>query len=347
MSKHDVLHSLARGQPLSPEQAAVFFGELLAGRLDSCQIAAALAMIQQRGVTVDELVEGARAMRSHMTPVPTDPSWGVVIDTCSTGGAPKTVNVSSIAAIVVASAGEQPGRRRVIVAKHGNTSRTGRGSAEVLAALGVNIDAPVDRQAACLRDVGVCFCFAVRHHPGARHAAPARKALGFPTMFNLLGPLTNPAGAVRQVTGVYRADMAELVALALTKLGCERALVMHSEDGLDELTITAPTHLWNVQNGSVQRELLPLDEVDRMGLRRAPLEMLRARDLPDAVQVAVSVLRGEVSPARDMVLLSAGAALFVGGAVDSLAQGVHAAREAVDTGHAMKTLEQLRLASAV
>lgn len=342
---HSILAALVSGRHLAPDEAAFFFDELLAGRLETPHISAGLAMIQQRGVSVEELVAGARAMRAHLTPVPTDPSWGVVIDTCSTGGAPKTFNVSTIAAIVAASVSPPPGRPRVLVAKHGNKSRTGRGSTEFLEALGVNVNATTSQQSACLRDVGVCFCFAVHHHPATRSATPARQALGFPTIFNLLGPLTNPARATRQVIGVYNPVLAAKVAEALARLGCERALVLHSDDGLDELTITSDTRVWEVADRRVTERCITLADIESMDLRRATLPSLQAADLPHAVDIAHRVLRNDGFPPRDMVLLSAGAALHVAGMFDSLAAGVEAARESLAQQRAAATLEQLRAVS--
>lgn len=339
---HSILATLVSGRPLAPDEAAFFFGELLAGRLDTAHISAGLAMIQQRGVSVEELVAGARAMRAHLTPVPTDPSCGVVIDTCSTGGAPKTFNVSTIAAIVAASVPPPAGKPRVLVAKHGNKSRTGRGSTEFLEALGVNVNATPAQQSACLRDVGVCFCFAVHHHPATRTATPARQALGFPTIFNLLGPLTNPARATRQVIGVYNPTLATKVAESLARLGCERAFVLHSDDGLDELTITGDTRVWDVAGGRVTERRITLADVEAMGLQRATLPSLQAADLPHAVDIAHRVLRNENFPPRDMVLLSAGAALHVAGMFDTLAEGVKAAREGVTSHRASHTLQRLR-----
>ena len=199
---------LVAGERLSEDEASTVFEALLSGELDEAQIGCILSLIQARGVTVDELVGAARAMRAHVTPVPFTPREGeVLIDTCGTGGAAKTFNVSTAAAIVAAASEPPPGSgiRRVVVAKHGNRSRTGRGSAEVLAGLGVNIEASPEVQARCLKEIGVCFSFAMRHHPAMRHAAGPRRSLGFPTLFNLLGPLTNPARAPRQLLGVYRA----------------------------------------------------------------------------------------------------------------------------------------------
>ncbi len=342
MSIRDVLNTLVAGQPLSEDQATHFFEQLLAGNLEPAQIGAALAMIQQRGVSVDELVAGAKAMRGHVTPVPVDPAWGgVVIDTCGTGGAPKTFNVSTLAAIVAAAAGNG----MVRVAKHGNKSRTGRGSAELLEAMGVNVHATPAQQSACLRDANVCFCFAIHHHPAAKFAAPVRQSLGFPTVFNLLGPLTNPAGATRQLLGVYHPVLAEKVAHALSRLGCERAMVLHSDDGLDELTITADTRVWNVEGTRVRDGRVTLHEVETMGLHRARLEELQVPDLSHAMELAYAVLRDEASPARDMVVLNAGAALWAAGVATALSTGVDKARASLARGDAWAILEKLRYTS--
>ncbi|MCA9287057.1 MAG: anthranilate phosphoribosyltransferase, partial [Phycisphaerales bacterium] len=235
--------------PLSEPDAEFLFDSMFGGQLDQAQIAGVLALMAARGPTPDEVVGAARAMRRHVTPIPARHPESI-IDTCGTGGAPKTFNVSTAAAIVAAGAGAR-------VAKHGNRSRTGRGSAEVLAALGVNVDASPEVQARCLDEAGVCFCFAIHHHPATRHATPVRKALKFPTIFNVLGPLTNPARASRQVIGVYDEGLVPLMAQALARLGCVRAMVAHSRDGLDEVSITAPTLVATVADGR-----LSMDELD-------------------------------------------------------------------------------------
>jgi len=192
MPIRDSLDKLLASRSLTRAQATTTFDEILSGRADDAQIAALLALIQSRGATVDELTGAAESMRRHAAHVPVQDSIDApIIDTCGTGGAPKAFNVSTCAAIVAAAAAP----KKIRVAKHGNRSRTGRGSAEVLAALGVNIDASLETQARCLDTVGVCFCFAIHHHPAVKHAMPARRSLGFPTIFNLLGPLTNPANA--------------------------------------------------------------------------------------------------------------------------------------------------------
>ncbi|MFG0326503.1 MAG: anthranilate phosphoribosyltransferase [Phycisphaerales bacterium JB037] len=325
---------LAKGT-LSEEESRAVFSALLDGRLEPAQIGALLALIQSRGVTVDELTGAARVMREKVTPIPAGPDDGVpILDTCGTGGAPKTFNVSTAAAIVAAAAGAGGVR----VAKHGNRSRTGRGSAEVLAALGVDVDASPEIQARCLREVGVCFCFAIRHHPAARHAAPARMALKFPTVFNVLGPLTNPAGATRQLLGIYDRSLVEPVAGVLATLGAERAWVVHSEDGLDEIAISAPTFVAEVSGGSVSTRTIDARE---HGIERASLADLQADSVEHAADIIRAIFAGEPGPKRDFVLINAAAALLISGCVDSLGAGLNAAREAIDSGHAGRTLEAL------
>lgn len=330
----EMLTRLLARDPLGEEQADALFEAMFAGRLDEAQIAAALALIQTRGATVDELVGAARAMRRHVARVPTPDDGVPLLDTCGTGGAPKTFNVSTAAAIVAVAAA--PGRLRV--AKHGNRSRTGRGSAEVLARLGVDVDAPVEVQARCLQEAGVCFCFAIHHHPATRRAAGVRRSLGFATIFNLLGPLTNPALAPRQLMGVYAMDLVEPMALALARLGSERAIVMHSEDGLDELSVTAPTRLAHVRDGAVSTETI---DPATLGLSCREPAALVAGDLDDAARFIHGVLDGEHGPRRDFVLLSAAGALLVADAAPDLSAGVAMASGAIDRGDAARTLERL------
>ncbi len=340
MDTHATLAQLVTGRPLSASQAETLFEHLLTGALDDAQIGALLALIQARGPGPDELIGAATAMRRHVTRVPIEPSSGqVIIDTCGTGGAPKVFNVSTVAAIVVAAAAGAPDQPGVLVAKHGNRSRTGRGSAEVLERLGVNVHASPEVQAECLRRTGVCFCFAIHHHPAMRYAAGPRKSLGFRTIFNLLGPLTNPAGARRQLIGVYDVALAEPMARALSALGAERAIVAHGMDGLDELTTCAESLLLHVDRGAILREhVRPGD----LGLAPASYDRL-AVDSPDqAARVAESVLRGEPGPHTDITLLNVAAGLLVAGGVSSLSEGMEKAREGIDSGRACLVLERLR-----
>ncbi|MFG0284910.1 MAG: anthranilate phosphoribosyltransferase [Phycisphaerales bacterium JB039] len=329
------LSDLLAGRSLSEAEAEAVFEQLLSGALSESQIAALLTLIQQRGATVDELVGAARVMRRHVTAVECEaPDGAVVIDTCGTGGAPKTFNISTAVALVVAAAAP----RKVLVAKHGNRSRSGRGSAEVLGQLGVNVDAPPEAQARCLREVGVCFCFAIHHHPAAKHAAPTRKALGFPTLFNILGPLTNPARASRQLIGIYQPDLVDLEAEALARLGAERAMVVHGLDGMDEISTTGPTKIAHVEGGSVRIE--QFDAAD-LGVPRASLDDLKASTLDGAAELIRAVLAGREGPARDIVELNAGAALMVAGAAADIGAGMGMARAAIDSGAAERTLGEL------
>lgn len=340
-----VLGRLVLGHPLNEAQADGLFENLLTGVLDEAQIGAALALLQgrtlARGASVDELVGAARAMRRHVTTVPVSPGPGeVLLDTCGTGGAAKTFNISTTTAIVAAAAEPDPatGVSRVLVAKHGNRSRTGRGSAEVFSALGVNIEAGPEVQARCLAEAGVCFSFAMRHHPAMRHAAGPRRSLGFPTIFNLLGPLTNPAGARRQLLGVFHPDLVQPLAEALARLGAERALVVHGGGGLDEASTLGPNVMGWVDGGTARME-----ELDPRSLGFAPpgLKALQAEDLEHGAELVRAVLAGQPGPTTDIVVLNAGLALVVAGASGSVADGIARARRAIESGRASGALDRL------
>lgn len=330
---------LVAGARLSESESVALFEALLSGELDEAQIGAVVALIQSRGVTVDELVGAARAMRSHVMPVPFEPGPGeVVIDTCGTGGATKTFNISTASALVVAGVQAGSGGPRVIVAKHGNRSRTGRGSAEVLSGLGVNIEASPDVQARCLREIGVCFSFAMRHHPAMRHAAGPRRSLGFPTIFNLLGPLTNPARAGRQLLGVYDPAYVEPMATVLARLGSVGGVVVHGSGGLDEVSSLGPSHAVWVREGSVERA--DIDPQPVFG-GSPGIESLRAADLDDCVRIVRGVIGGEAGPQRDIVVLNAGVALVVAGAAQDLPAAAAMAAESIDSGRAQRVLGEL------
>lgn len=341
-----ILARLVRAGALSAEESEWLFEELLSGRLSEAQIGAVLSLMQGRGVTVDELFGAARVMRRHVTavpflppPIPSGPEIAVV-DTCGTGGAPKTFNISTAAAIIAAAASPHHtgGPVRVCVAKHGNRSRTGRGSAEVLGALGVNVDAAPEVQAACLAEAGVCFCFAIHHHPAMRHAAGPRRSLGFPTIFNLLGPLTNPAGARRQLIGVYAAELVEPVARTLARLGAERAMVVHGLDGLDEITTTAPTRIAAVERGAV--EFFDLDPRG-LGIAPATIADLAVPDIEASARAVREVLSGKPGPRGDIAVLNAAGALLVAGAAEAWPEAVGLARAAIGSGRASATLDEL------
>jgi len=329
------LEMLISGDRLTEDQAEAVFESVLTGAADEAQIAALLALIQRNGVEAPALIGAARVMRRHAAKVPAAEDLGPIVDTCGTGGTQKTFNVSTCAAVVAAGAGDPSTIR---VAKHGNRSRTGRGSAEILQRLGVNIDASPETQARCLDETGICFSFAIRHHPAARHAAGARVSLGVPTIFNLLGPLTNPAGARRQVLGVFEERYVERVAQALLALGAERAMVAHSADGLDELSLSATTTIAHVENGAVRTETF---DPAPLGLSRPCLDELRARDLDEAADLFTAILAGQPGPTRDMVVLNAAATLAVAGVATTIEQGVQRAQQSIDTAAARDTLNAL------
>jgi anthranilate phosphoribosyltransferase len=315
---------------LSSDQMREAFRAMMAGEVSHGEMGAFLALLASRAPSAQELAGAAEVMRQNVDPLETRTDPELIVDTCGTGGAAKTFNVSTLAAIVASAGGAR-------VAKHGNRSRTGRGSAELLEALGVNIEAPRTVQAACLDEIGICFCFAVRHHPATRNVAPVRAALGFPTIFNLLGPLTNPAGARRQVLGVYEARFLEPVAGALAALGTTKSLVVHSDDGLDELSISAGTELMEVTpNGITKLRIFP----EELSLKRSPREQVVAADLSHAVNMGRAVLSGEERGAvRDAVLMASAAALYVADQVESLPAGAQRAAEIIDDGRAQAKLD--------
>jgi anthranilate phosphoribosyltransferase len=314
---------------LTAEESREAFAAMMAGEVTQAEMGALLALLALRVPTADELTGAARVMRENVARIPTQSDPETLVDTCGTGGAPKTFNVSTAAAIVAAGAGAR-------VAKHGNRSRTGRGSAEVLKALGIDVDASRELQARCLDEVGICFCFAIHHHPATKNVVPVRLALGVPTIFNLLGPLTNPAGARRQLLGVYDARFLLPMARALFDLGATRAMVFHADDGLDELSISAPTQIVHVTRaGLAQERIAPED----LGLSRAPRETVEARDLEHAAALIRGVVDGqERGPARDMTLMAAAGALLVSDQVQNLRAGVARAAQAIDDGSAQRVL---------
>jgi len=323
------LKTLLGHRTLTADEAREAFTDIMTGTVSHAETAAVLALLALRVPTSEELLGAAQVMREHVTRVPAKTPPADIVDTCGTGGAPKTFNVSTAGAVIAAAAGARVG-------KHGNRSRTGRGSAEVLKALGVNVDAGPELEAQCLDTLGLCFCFAIHHHPATRNVMPVRMALGVPTIFNLLGPLTNPLGAARQVMGVYDARFLRPIALALKALGAHKAIVLHADDGLDELSISAPTELVHVSQAGLRVERVAPED---FGLARAPREAVVARDLDHAVAMVRSVLHGDERGApRDMALLAAGAALYVADVVADLKAGVELAARTIDSGAAAHKL---------
>jgi len=327
----DLIDKLTRHEHLTADEAAAAMTEVMQGRAAPSHIAALLIGLAMKGEQPAEIVGLARAMRASAVPVAA--RHADVLDTCGTGGDRSgTFNISSCAALVVAACG-------VRVAKHGNRSASSQtGGADVYEALGVRITAPPAVVEQCLDDAGIGFFFAPTFHPSMRHAAAVRRELGIRTAFNLLGPLTNPAGATRQLVGVSRPEFTELLARALLLLGSTRAWVVHGADGIDELTTTGYTKISECRNGAVNTFYLhPAD----VGLPKAAVGALKGGDARANAAIIERVLGGDRSPARDVVLLNAGAALFIGGAAASVQDGITRAARALDSGEAKRTLERL------
>ena len=318
------------GEHLTADHAATVLVEIMEGRSSDVQTAAFLIALRAKGETVPELVGLARTMRSLATPVET--GRDDLVDTAGTGGGPSTFNVSTTAALIAAGAG-------CAVAKHGNRSSTSRsGSADLLEALGARIDLTPEEVGESIRRTGFGFMFAPAHHAAMKHVVPARKELAVRTIFNFLGPLTNPAGARRQLLGTSDRRYQETIAEALATLGCDHALVVAGDDGLDELTISGRTRVIEVRDGSTEEWFV---EPGDLGLEPASLLDVAGGSPAGNAHVARTVLAGERGPARDLALLNAGAAIYVAGGAETLADGVTKAAEAVDSGAAMKVLEGL------
>jgi anthranilate phosphoribosyltransferase len=323
------IDTLASRGDLSQERAGAVLAEIMAGNGSETQIAAFLIALRTKGETVDEIAGLASTMRAMATPVPT--TRGDLLDTAGTGGGRRTFNVSTTAALVAAAAG-------CAVAKHGNRSATGlSGSADVLEALGVRIDlAPAD-VGRCIDEVGFGFMFAPRHHAATRFVIPARGELAVRTIFNFLGPLTNPAGARRQLVGVSDPSYLDALAGALARLGCDRALVVSSADGLDEMSTSAPTHVVEVNGDELRRyDVAPAD----VGLPEAAAAAITGGDPAANAAVTRAVFAGVGGPDADLVLLNAGAAIYAAGRVEDLRSGVDLAREVIASGAAARTLEE-------
>ncbi len=339
----DALHRIANhGSSLTREEAREVMSEVLRGEATDAQIAALLVALRMKGETVEEIVGFAQAIRDCVPPLSSDASDALdvsgterdaLVDTCGTGGDTSgTFNISTAVALVVAGAG-------VRVAKHGNRSVSSKcGSADVMEALGVTIGLPPARLVACLRETGIVFLFAPALHSAMKYVQPARRELRLRTVFNLLGPLTNPARTSAQVVGVYSADLVEKLAEALSELGLRRALVVHGRDGLDEITISGPSKVAEVRNGSVRVfEVGPED----FGLQRASLSEISGGDAQQNAAVIRAILDGERSCRRDVVLLNAAAALVAAGRTDRLSDAVPLAAYAIDSGHARQRLQLL------
>jgi anthranilate phosphoribosyltransferase len=325
----DAIDALASGRDLSQDETADVLAEVMSGRASEIQIAAFLIALRTKGETVQEIAGLAQAMRAFATPVriPRDD----LLDTAGTGGGQRTFNVSTTAALIAAGAGRA-------VAKHGNRSATGlSGSADLLEALGARIDLTPEAVATCIAEVGFGFMFAPSHHQATRYVIPVRRELAVRTIFNFLGPLTNPAGARRQLIGVSDPAYLETMAGALARLGTEHALLVSSEDGLDELSISAPTRVVEVRGEDLSDYAVSPEEV---GLERSPLTQVPGGDPGENAAIARRILSGERGAPRDLAVLNAGAAIYVGAGAGTLEQGVRRAEEAIDSGAAQTALER-------
>nr|TFG52426.1 MAG: anthranilate phosphoribosyltransferase [Hyphomicrobiales bacterium] len=325
-----VLKRLVAGETLSTEDATFVFATMMEGTVSHARIAAILTAMAMRGPAIEEIIGGARALRSHAVKVDVPDN---AIDMCGTGGDNHgTLNVSTAASFVVAACG-------VPVAKHGNRAMSSRtGAADVLESLGVALNLKEGGIQSCFREAGLCFLFAQAHHPAMRHVGPVRKELGFRTIFNLLGPLSNPAGVRRQLLGVFDGAWTEPLAHTLQALGTEKAWVVHGSDGLDEITIAGTTSVAAVENGSVRTfEIMP----EKAGLLRLPLNEIKGGTPDENASAIRATLDGAPGAFREIVLLNAAAALLIADKCENLRDGAQLAASAIENGSALQALDKL------
>jgi anthranilate phosphoribosyltransferase len=330
----DIRTALARtvaGTSLTEAEMEAAMRALMDGSATPAQVGGWLVALRMKGETVDEIIGAVRAMRSYALRI--EPRAAVVVDTCGTGGDQRgTFNISTAAALIAAGAG-------LTVAKHGNRAMSGTvGGADVLETLGVKIDLPPAQVAACIDEIGIGFLFAQAFHPAMHHVAGARRELGVRTIFNLLGPLSNPAGARHQVVGVFAPEWTEPLAQALGRLGARHALVVHGDDGLDEISLAAPTQLSEWNNGSVRTYRVTPEE---FGFSRCREDALEGGSREAAASIIRGILAGATGPRADISVLNAAAVIYVGGLAPSLAAGIDRARESIGSGRARQKLEQL------
>lgn len=327
----DILLKLCRREDLTREEARAAFLHIMSGEAPEAQIGGLLVGLAAKGTTVDELVGAATVMREKAVSIACEND--VILDTCGTGGDVRgTFNISTAAAIIAAAAG-------VKVVKHGNRSATSRaGSADVLEKLGVRLALTKEQLSRCVNEANICFAFARDHHPAMKYVAGARTALAVPTIFNMLGPLANPAGARHQLLGVFAPELTGRFAQVLRELGSERAWVVHAEDGLDELSTLGPTRIAELKDGAVTNRTFDPASV---GLAYARLSDLQIHSVDEAADVLTRILAGEKGPMRDIALLNAAAALVVAGECARIDEGLKLAADVVDSGRARRTLDAL------
>jgi len=332
MTMRDTIAKIVARENLTEDEAYAAVDEIMSGGATDAQIASFMTALRMKGETVDEIAGCARAMRSRALKV--KPSRDSLVDTCGTGGdMMNTFNISTTAALVVAACG-------LPVAKHGNRSVSSRsGSADVLEALGVNINLPPEAVAACIDETGIGFLFAPVLHVAMKYAIRARREVGIRTVFNVLGPLTNPAGARIQLMGVYDPDLTEPLAGVLVRLGVDAAFVVHGAGGLDEISTIGATKVTEVRNSEVNTYYIKPED---FGLARATPGELRGGEPRDNAEITLNILKGMPGPKRDVVVLNAAAALVAGGRAKDFAEGVRLAGEAIDSGEALRKLELLR-----
>jgi anthranilate phosphoribosyltransferase len=326
------IEKLVEGQNLTEEEATSIMEEIMTGAATDAQIASFLTALRLKGETVEEITGLAKVMRDKAVRLKCQAP--AIVDTCGTGGdASGTFNISTVSAIVASGAG-------VKVAKHGNRSVSSQcGSADLLKELGVNIDAPPDVVRWCIDEIGIGFLFAPSFHKAMKYAIGPRREMGIRTVFNILGPLTNPAQATAQVLGVYAEELTELMAGVLNRLGCHRAYVVHGEDGLDEISTVSRSKISEVVEGKVRsRHIQPVD----FGIAPAQPTQLKGGGPAENSQIALNILRGERGPKRDVVLLNAAAAIVVAELVDTIGEGIELAAESLDSGAALDQLEKLK-----
>lgn len=329
----DVLNQLLAAKDLSHDQMLAVMQQVMSGELSEAQIAALLIALRVKGETVDEIAAAATVMRQLSTKVNIS-NTAHLVDTCGTGGdGIQTFNVSTVSAFVAAAAGAK-------VAKHGGRSVSSTcGSADVLEALGVNVNKTADEVAASVNEIGIGFMFAPNHHSAMKYAAPVRKALGVRTIFNLLGPLTNPASAKRQVMGVFDQVLTGKLAKVLQKLGSEHVLVVHGADGMDEISFTGDTYIAELKDGKVTEYTI---NPKQFGLSGHQLKDIQIQNAAESKAMIMDVLTGKKGAARDIVLMNAGAAIYTAGIATTLEAGIATAAKMIDEGKALATLEALQ-----
>jgi anthranilate phosphoribosyltransferase len=330
----EAINILINNISLSETEMAECMNEIMEGRATDAQIGAFLAALRIKGETVDEITGAARIMREKAAKINAPDG---VLDTCGTGGdMSHTFNISTTVAIVVAAAG-------VPVAKHGNRSVSSKsGSADVLEALGIKIDLQPEKVEKCLFETGFGFLFAPLFHPAMKYAIGPRREMGVRTIFNILGPITNPAGARRQIVGVFSSNLTETLARVLGNLGAEDAMVVHGEDGLDEITITNGTKASRFSNGKVENIYLAPED---FGLKRGKRDHLIGGDKDENARIFLQILKGEKGPKRDIVLINSAAAIVIAGKTDDFRIGVEMAKDALDSGRALAKLEDIKKVS--